>query len=590
MSGPVFDPKRAVEVALGDRSVVGTSTVEEGVVRITASRTKTNKTVIRLEVDGELAGLEELNLANAPARAAVASAYPDHLEIVSRLLLLLADDQFATPAPSWKDGEGAVTVKPMMYPELLPHPDPVVLAEVLDEVRRKITDHAILSPAAAVAVTLWVAATHVLPYLDYFGILHVISVTRESGKTRLLELVKLTSAKAWAVISPTESTLFRTIEAESPTVIIDECDAMAEDRVSSFTALLNDGVSRGGCIPRTERGANGAFEVRLYSTFAPKAIGSIGQPFSDATVSRTIPIAMIRATPDELRTLKPFRYDRAERGWAALIRAKLQRAAADCGPHLRALLSTVHEDEYASAVTMPDGIYSRQADTWEPLFGLADLAGERWGGVAREAALELVQGQHSAEPVDTKIRLLGDLRTFFDAHPCRTMASGEELIAWLLADPSLGYNEYGRREQPITVSQLAKQLKHFDIRSTQTRHTELPGGKARAYYLADAQSAFARYLPPEINPPYGLRGAGTGGTAGTESSLSVPRVPRVPPLPELYGEDFGEEATAASDESPEVSPPPPPAASHPCAGCTKGFFHQPNTLCYHCKKNQREAA
>ena len=56
---------------------------------------------------------------------------------------------------------------------------------------------------------------------------------------------------------------------------------------------------------------------------------------------------------------------------------------------------------------VPAKLNDRAADTWRPLFAIADLAGGKWPDLAREAALKL-----SGDVVDDSVGvlLLADLR------------------------------------------------------------------------------------------------------------------------------------------------------------------------------------
>ena len=59
---------------------------------------------------------------------------------------------------------------------------------------------------------------------------------------------------------------------------------------------------------------------------------------------------------------------------------------------------------------MPPGVEDRNADMWEPLLAVADIAGAEWPDAARKAATALVAVAQEVEP-SLNIRLLADLRT-----------------------------------------------------------------------------------------------------------------------------------------------------------------------------------
>ena len=56
--------------------------------------------------------------------------------------------------------------------------------------------------------------------------------------------------------------------------------------------------------------------------------------------------------------------------------------------------------------TVPDGLTSRQADTWRPLLAIADLVG--WGQSAREWAIVLTEA--IPKMPDAGVQILADMR------------------------------------------------------------------------------------------------------------------------------------------------------------------------------------
>src|SRR5438094_829259 len=83
--------------------------------------------------------------------------------------------------------------------------------------------------AALVAAVLWVAHTHAVDAFDVTPYLAVTSPEKRSGKTRLLEVAELLVSRPWRVVRPTEAVLFRKIEKDCPTLLLDEVDAIFRD-------------------------------------------------------------------------------------------------------------------------------------------------------------------------------------------------------------------------------------------------------------------------------------------------------------------------------------------------------------------------
>ena len=82
------------------------------------------------------------------------------------------------------------------------------------------------SEAQVTAVTLWVAHTWVIEAFDFTPYLHISSPVKRCGKSRVFDCLRLLCAKAMAGRSITEAVLFRKIEQDAPTLLLDEVDAI----------------------------------------------------------------------------------------------------------------------------------------------------------------------------------------------------------------------------------------------------------------------------------------------------------------------------------------------------------------------------
>src|SRR6478752_2095219 len=84
--------------------------------------------------------------------------------------------------------------------------------------------------------------------------------------------------------------LYRTVDREHPTLIIDEADDLFY-RKSDLRAIVNAGWSRGTKIPR---------QGRWYDPFCPKILGILGKTKLPRTIaSRSIILKMWPKKPDE---------------------------------------------------------------------------------------------------------------------------------------------------------------------------------------------------------------------------------------------------------------------------------------------------
>jgi len=100
------------------------------------------------------------------------------------------------------------------------------LAALLDATCEFLREYVVMSSAQADAATLWAAHTHAADAVETTPFLGVTSPTKRCGKTRLLDVLELVVARPWRTIMPSEAVLYRKIEAVSPTLMLDETDAV----------------------------------------------------------------------------------------------------------------------------------------------------------------------------------------------------------------------------------------------------------------------------------------------------------------------------------------------------------------------------
>ena len=243
----------------------------------------------------------------------------------------------------------------------------VSLAEALEDVERFIARFVIFPrPEARLAVVLFVAHPYALDAADVAVYIAVSSPEKASGKTTLLEVISLlVPGKPNITITPTASTVFRTLEADPDTVLIlDELDSIYGDRSDKFEeirGIINAGHRRGATVPRSVP-KGGGWEVVRFPVFGPKALAGIGR-LPDTIVSRAVPVRMLKRKRAE--AIERFRYRFA------------LREAEPIAERLAAALSATPP---ATEAKLPDELGDRAADVWEPLLAIADAAGAEWPG------------------------------------------------------------------------------------------------------------------------------------------------------------------------------------------------------------------
>ncbi|NLA67890.1 MAG: DUF3631 domain-containing protein, partial [Gammaproteobacteria bacterium] len=241
-----------------------------------------------------------------------------------------------------------------------------VLRDVYDHIGRFV---AYPSGHARVAHALWIAHTHFMDAWDTTPRLAFLSPEPGSGKSRALEAMELLVPNPVIAVNATPAYLFRKIGQEDgrPTVLYDEIDTVFGPKArenEETRGLLNAGYRKhsvaGRCVVRGKEVFTEALPA--YCAVAMAGLGSL----PDTILTRSVVIRMRRRAPTE--KIEPYR-QRVNGPAAEEIRARLERWARTA-------------EEHIVFPEMPTGVQDRDADVWEALLAVADLAGDEWPDLA----------------------------------------------------------------------------------------------------------------------------------------------------------------------------------------------------------------
>jgi len=168
---------------------------------------------------------------------------------------------------------------------------------------------------------------------------------------------------------------------------------------------------------------------------------------------------------------------------------------------------------------MPECIKDRDADVWEPLLAVADLAAGDWPERARVAAVTLVTLSKESTP-SLGVKLLQDIRTVFDDHD---QLGTKDLLHGL---HSIDESPWGDlKGKPLDERGLATRLRPYEIKPTTIR---VLADTRKGYRKTDFFDAWSRYLPQSlgyVEEPSSLNGTPQGvSVAPYESVTSVTSV------------------------------------------------------------------
>ncbi|MGH9509341.1 MAG: DUF3631 domain-containing protein, partial [Terriglobales bacterium] len=331
------------------------------------------------------------------------------------------------------------------HPPAAPNDEPG--AALLDDTVKFIRRFVVMTDAQLSVCALWALHTHAVGAAEYTPYLSISSAEKQSGKTRLFDVLSLLASRPQRSDSISVPALVRLVDAESPTLFLDELDATFNgdrERAEVLRGVLNSGFSRTGKYTRCV-GEGASMETKDFATFCPKALAGIGR-LPDTIADRAIPIRLARKKRDE--PVERFR-ERKVSPEAARLRDRLAGWSAARLNQLR-----------AAEPALPGELTDRQQDVTEPLLAIADLAGGDWLPRARAALLEVFQSQ-AAQDDSVGVRLLADIRTAFETcDPDRMSSQG--LCDFLAGLEGAPWAEWSHGK-PITPNRLARMLSRYSI-------------------------------------------------------------------------------------------------------------------------------
>lgn len=413
----------------------------------------------------------------------------NHAQKVAQLLLAKVESLKLLELPGAKDlsewvEQGGSRAALLDLIESTPEwkPQSVDGSTVLDEVFGYIGRFVSLSESQARVVALWVCHTYAFSAAIATPYLAITSAEKQSGKTRLLEVLDTLVLNPWLTGKVTAAVLIRKVDAEHPTLLLDESDAAFggdKEYSEALRGVLNTGHRRGGKASCCA-GQGASISYRDFSTFCPKAIAGIGK-LPDTVADRAIPIRLKRAAPGE--NVERFRL-RDINSDAARLREQIE-----------AWCTTVAEQLNAARPDLPDALSDRQQDGAEPLLAIADVAGGEWPQLARVAVIQLCAEALASDDSIGKL-LLTDIRQAFEALRTDRLPSAA-LVRELVENESSPWSEWSHGK-PLTPAGLARLLRPYRIAPHSIRvEDKTPKG----YEREDFQDTFRRYLPVEATPP-----------------------------------------------------------------------------------------
>jgi hypothetical protein len=397
-----------------------------------------------------------------------------------------------------------------------PWPDPVLdLAPLLDEIVIELSRYVVAPLPMLHTVALWIVFAHLVHReelrINISPRLAIQAPDIECGKSVLMEAISCGVPRPDLVGSTTASSVFRSIQSDKPTLLIDEVDLLlANGRNLELHEVLNTGHRRSGAwVRRVDNLPDGSRVPTRYNCFAAIATAGIKE-LPRSLQNRSIVVFLQRAIAGEVKE----HLVEGESGALITVRRKLIRWAED----LRELPD----------VNRPRELANRKGDNWHLLRRIAALAGDDW----KARALEAATGSTSASPPTSTgalTELLDAIWRVFAASNLERMLTQDIVAAMLDLDEDKW--RYVNNGKPVNPYYLRDLLKDVIPRSTELdrarrwKPSSNPKGNPQwGYAKAHLTDAWLRYLAkkPPGEEDHEQESEDTGRAATPETPTETP--------------------------------------------------------------------
>jgi hypothetical protein len=344
-------------------------------------------------------------------------------------------------------------------------------AALLRDVQNFVRRFVVQPKEAALPGAVWIIGTHLFDAFETFPYVALLSPEKGCGKTRTTEILELLAANPVRAVSISEAAMFRLIESQTPTLILDESEVLTAkgERAEAIRALLNAGNRAGANVPRC---VGNSHELKMFAVYCPKIVCAI-RVCPETVRDRSIVIPMQRKRSED--HIERFIRRRVRPEGEALRQRIARWAKAN-----REVIVTTYERLDA------DFLSDRELENFEPLLAILTVADAARLGELRTAAETLAAGKsESAQDDSLSLRLLADIRTVWPASQ-RTVLT-RHLLELLKGIPEAPWAE----DFPLSERKLARFLAPFGVRPADVRAET---GRGKGYKIDELRGVFSVYL------------------------------------------------------------------------------------------------
>lgn len=345
--------------------------------------------------------------------------------------------------------------------------------EALEATRAVFKKHGGMEDHELDVVSLWAFHTHLLPILQHSPRLLLWSATHGSGKSTVLDILEYLAFNPTLTSSPSTSTVFRMLDMERMTLLLDEADKWMH-RDLDMTGAINAGHKRNGTFMRSEKDGEGNWVPRKFEVWGCVALAAKNKIPATDLLSRSIKITMQKAHKG---SVVPFAASEHGEGLGP-VKEKIEEGAS--------WMIGSERPKPNWPEWMSDG---RAWDNWRPLYEIAGVAGGPWLERVENAAK--IMTEVPLRDRDLGERLLWDICAAFDKLKKERMHT-LTILSQLNENLEAPWKTRFNRGQGMNEYDLCDMLGKFGIRPEKNAFRN-SGVLRRGYSKEAFQDAWSRY-------------------------------------------------------------------------------------------------
>ena len=350
---------------------------------------------------------------------------------------------------------------------MIPEGVEINISEIADLISQELSSHIIFQhEGEADALAVWIIGTYFIDQMDIFPFVLISSPEPQCGKSTALRMLSAFVKNARSASRITPAAIYRVIERDQPTLLLDEADRFVRNN-PELIGILNAGHARfDAFVIINKKQSDGNWEPTDFPVWCAKAIAGIGDQ-DDTITGRSLVIRLRRKLVTEKITRTSYDYPQTHQSTREMIEVWADSTE----------LSNFEPLELS-------GKTDRGTDNWIAMGQIARAMGNGWPDRLSKS-FQTIEMNHPKTTDDIKVELISDLREILLSYPGKEIQSSELLNCLVSKEDSDWFvHNHGR---PITQRWVAKVLTGYGVRP-------IKRSKYNVYVIVELQSVFERYL------------------------------------------------------------------------------------------------